>query len=105
LLKIDGQAIGTYASDRMAEGVNLAVLDTPMMAQAREVHELTLRHNNIHFERWRRVEVPMAGYESPKVRHAVQELIQALDEEEAGVVKVQRAKARPVPRSYELIRQ
>jgi hypothetical protein len=104
-LRIDGAEIGAYSDEEWARGINLAVVGTPMMAQAKEVHDLTLRHNNIHFERWRRVQVPMAGYDSPKVSAAVKTLMEALDEEEEEVVKAQRAKAQPAPRQFELFKQ
>ena len=31
----------------------------PMLKQALAVHDLTLKHNNIHFARWREVQVPL----------------------------------------------
>jgi hypothetical protein len=38
---------------------NLALLPTPMAKQALDVHVLTIRHNQIHYERWRHVQVPL----------------------------------------------
>lgn len=97
-LSIDGKAVGQLSKAQLAEGVNLAVLDTPMVEQAKLVHELTLKHNEIHFRRWRNVEVPLQGFESPHVTKALAEL----DELEGEVVKEQRAAAQPKPRLYEL---
>ena len=42
-LKINGKAIGGFKREQLASGVNLAVLPTPMMAQAAAVHALTLK--------------------------------------------------------------
>ncbi len=92
-LKIDGDEIGPFTREQLAEGINLATLPTPMVKQAAEVHKLTLQHNNIHFQRWRQIQVPMADGRTPRVQKATQDLMAALDEEEADVVKGQRAAA------------
>ena len=52
-LKIDGESVAELTKDELAAGVNLAEFDTPMFRQAKAVHELTLRHNDLHFQRWR----------------------------------------------------
>ncbi len=101
-LKIDGDELGAFTKPQLAEGINLATLPTPMAKQAAEVHRLTLVHNNIHFQRWRQIEVPFAGDKSPKVQAATKDLMAALDEEEADVVSQQRAAAQPKPHRFEL---
>ncbi len=58
-LRIDGTDAGTFSREQLAAGVNLAAMDTPMLRQALAVHDLTLKHNNIHFARWRQVQVPL----------------------------------------------
>ena len=103
VLKIDGNEAGTFTKEQLAEGINLATLPTPMAKQAAEVHKLTLQHNNIHFQRWRQVQVPLADNKTPKVQSAVKDLMTALDEEEAGVVKQQRAAAQPKPHQFQLV--
>lgn len=108
-LKIDGSEVGAFSKSQLAEGINLALLPTPMARQAAEVHRLTLQHNNVHFTRWRQVEVPLAkelaNNKFPQVQHAVSELMKALDAEEADVVREQRAAAQPVARKFELAPQ
>src|SRR6266566_3527308 len=94
-LKIDGDEMGSFGKEQLAEGINLASLPTPMAKQAAEVHKLTLQHNNAHFQRWRQIQVPLAESKSANVQKAVKDLMDALDEEEAGVVKQQRAAAQP----------
>jgi len=103
VLKIDGDEVGTFTREQLAEGINLATLPTPMAKQAADVHKLTLQHNNIHFQRWRQVQVPLADNKTPKVQSAVKDLMTALDEEEAGVVKQQRAAAQPKPHQFQLV--
>ncbi len=99
-LSIDGKEVGTFTKEELASGVNLAGRDTPMSRQAAEVHGLTLQHNNVHFTRWRQIQVPFAGNKNAHVQKGMQELMAGLDEEEAGLVKQQRAAAQPKPRAY-----
>ncbi len=99
VLKIDGKEIGELTKDKLAAGVNLAELETPMLHQAMAVHHLTLLHNNIHFERWRTVQVPLEGVKYPALARA----LAALDGLEADMVAEQRAKAKPVPHRFELV--
>ncbi len=104
-LSIDGASVGSFTQEQLAAGINLATLPTPMQKQAAEVHRLTLEHNNIHFTRWRQIQVPLASFKSDRVQAAVGELVAALDEEEASVVARQRGAAQPVAHRYELARQ
>src|SRR6185369_4433144 len=101
-LKIDGDEQGSFSREQLAEGVNLAILPTPMAKQAAEVHKLTLQHNNIHFQRWRQIQVPLADSKSPTVQKATRDLMAALDEEEATVVKEQRTAAQPRRHQFQL---
>jgi len=101
-LKIDGEEVGSFTREQLAEGINLATLRTPMAKQAAAAHKLTLQHNNIHFQRWRQVQVPLADGRTPRVQKATQDLMAALDEEEADVVKEQRAAAQPRKHQFQL---
>ena len=102
-LTIDGGAIHTFSRQQLADGVDIALFRTPMFKQAAEVHKLTLEHNNLHFTRWRNIQIPLTDYKNPKVRAAVKPLVKALDEEEANVVQQQRQAAQPKPHDFELI--
>jgi lysophospholipase L1-like esterase len=97
-VKIDGEPAGAFTAAELAGGVNLTTLPTPMARQAAEVHALTLRHNNLHFMRWRQVQVPMEKDNTPHLLKA----LDALDELEADVLKQQRAAAQPKPHRYEV---
>jgi lysophospholipase L1-like esterase len=98
-LKIDGASIGTFSKDDLAKGINLATLDTPMLRQALEVHALTLRHNNIHFTRWRTIQTGLPADGSPATKR---EVMNALDKLEGEIVAEQRAAAQPRQHRYEL---
>jgi lysophospholipase L1-like esterase len=102
-LHIDGsKAVGTFTQEQLNEGLNLALLPTPMSKQAAKVHDLTLKHNNVHFERWRMIQVPMAEHKNAKIDAVVPTITAALDEEEAELVKQQREAAQPKPHQFEL---
>lgn len=98
-LKIDGQDIGTFTKDQLAQGVNLATRDTPMLKQALDVHFLTRLHNDIHFTRWRVVQVPHGNDITPPLRKTMD----ALDRADDDIVKQQRATAQPKPHHFELV--
>ena len=98
-LVIDGGDVAEYTRDQLAEGVNLAQAPTPMYFQAMSVYNLTLRHNDIHFLRWRQVQVPSEGRDYPNKTRA----IEALDAFEADLIAERRATAKPAPHRFELI--
>jgi len=97
-LKIDGETAGNFTAEQLASGINLATLPTPMARQAADVHALTLRHNNIHYTRWRQIQVPMEKDAAPHLLPA----LAALDQLESDLLKEQRAAAQPRPRHYEV---
>ncbi|MDE3166353.1 MAG: SGNH/GDSL hydrolase family protein [Acidobacteriota bacterium] len=98
-LKIDGESAGDFTAEQLAAGVNLATLPTPMMRQAMQVHALTLRHNNLHFTRWRQVQVPMEKDAEPHLLQAES----SLDDLEGDVIREQRAAAQPVAHRFEVV--
>ena len=100
-LKIDNMDIGDFSTADLAKGINLAVKDTPMTQQASRVHGLTLRHNDLHFTRWRMIEVPFESEAAEQVKKASVEL-DAIEDE---VVKKQRAEAQPKPHAFELTKK
>jgi lysophospholipase L1-like esterase len=99
LLKIDGQEVGTFSRPQLEEGLNLAQWPTPMFQQAQAVHNLTLRHNNVHATCWRELHVALAGQTLPHLAQAVE----ALNNLEADLVTQQRETAQPKARHYELL--
>lgn len=98
-LKIDGETVGTFSHTELAAGINLATLPTPMARQAAEVHALTLRHDTLHFTRWRQVQVPL---EKDSTQHLLPALA-ALDSLENDLIAQQRAAAQPTPHHYEAV--
>ncbi len=98
-LKIDGDEVGIFTNQQLAAGINLATLATPMSTQAKEVHELTVKHNNVHAARWRQIQVAFERTPSATLDKA----LEALDALDAELVRQQRAAAQPRTHRYELL--
>jgi hypothetical protein len=97
-LKIDGEGVGSFTREELNDGLNLAVLPTPMSRQARRVHDLTTRRSRVQFARWRRVQVPLHRGPSPRFLAAMRRW----EAREESLVRQQRAAALPRVRRYEL---
>jgi hypothetical protein len=97
-LRIDGDLVGSFSRQDLADGVNLALVPTPMAKQALDVHALTIRHNQIHALRWRQLQVPLQDQTFDRLQPAMESL-DALEEE---MIEQQRAAAQPKPHRYEL---
>lgn len=96
-LKIDGQTVGSFSSDDLAHGVNLAALNTPMQKQAAEVHKLTLKRSDIHNYRWRNIQVPME-----KDPITLSKVLSGFDAADHAMMLEQRAMAQPKAHHFEL---
>jgi hypothetical protein len=99
-LSIDGLVVGSYSAEQLAGGINLATLPTPMLKQALEVAKLTTEHNNVHFARWRTLQVPLEKYSPSWLSAALSDL----DGLERELVAMQHAAAQPKPHRYEVNR-
>ena len=97
-LKIDGEKVGAFLSDDLSAGINLAVLSTPMLKQAQAVHDLTIKHNDLHAARWHNLQVP---FQTDPLPHQEQGM-QMLDNLEGEIIQRQHATAQPKPHHYEL---
>jgi lysophospholipase L1-like esterase len=98
-LKIDGTSVGTFNNDELSRGINLALLDTPMARQAKEVYDLTVDHCDIHNDQWRNMQVPLAKYQFTQTQAAMQ----AADALEAAILNQRRAVAKPVAHKFEVL--
>ena len=93
ILKIDGKPVGEFSNERLAEGVNLATLPTPMLSQALLVGKLTQLRASVHNSRWREYQVPQAG--DPQAAQFLPALLKNLDAADAPLTKAQRDAAKP----------
>ncbi|HEX4166688.1 MAG TPA: SGNH/GDSL hydrolase family protein [Bryobacteraceae bacterium] len=98
-LKIDGTKVGTFNDGELAHGVNLALLDTPMSQQAKEVYELTVAHCNVHNDRWRNVQVPLASYNLS----ATADAMKSADALEEAILQKRHDAAQPKTHSFQLV--
>ncbi|HSU61708.1 MAG TPA: SGNH/GDSL hydrolase family protein [Bryobacteraceae bacterium] len=97
-LKIDGESVGAFNNDQLSRGVNLALLNTPMVKQANDVYDLTVSHCSVHNDAWRNMAVPLAKYNFPQTSEAVQ----SVDALETAILQKRHAAAQPLPHKYEL---
>jgi lysophospholipase L1-like esterase len=97
-LKIDGNTVGTFNNDELGRGVNLAMLDTPMTKQAKQVYDLTVSHCDIHNQRWRTIQVPLANYNLPQTESAMQ----SADSLEQAVVEKRHEMGQPKAHHFEV---
>ena len=100
-LMIDGKEAGSFDSEELSHGINLVKLETPMMDQARTVHNLTKKHTDLHNTRWRNLQVPLAR-DSFSDRDAAMAL---LDKMELELVRQQHDAAQPVAHKFQLVNQ
>ncbi len=98
-LRIDGQQVKVFTAEELGAGLDLTALPTPMLEQAKKVHQLTLKRTGIHNARWRTVEVPLENDALQTTAAA----IQAMDALDAELDAKQLAAARPVTHRYELV--
>ncbi len=97
-LTIDGQLVGTFTAEQLAQGVNLAEYETPMMAQARVVWNAVAQRADMTYQCWRQMEFNLRWADGTK-RNAA---IAAVHELSDDLVARTRASAKPVARKFEL---
>ncbi|HZT44482.1 MAG TPA: SGNH/GDSL hydrolase family protein [Chthonomonadaceae bacterium] len=101
-LRVDGHDVGIFSSADLQHGIDLAALpDLPSNRQAQEVLSLTRQHNQLHFRRWREVQVPHTT--NGTVDAATQHTLDDLDAQAAEAVRKQHAAAQPVSHQVELV--
>lgn len=95
-LQIDERRVSTFTAAQLAAGVNLATVDTPMLAQSRIVAFDTALKNEIESNRF---------LIANDARDATaEELVKRLDTSIDHAVERQRKDAQPVPHRYALLR-
>jgi lysophospholipase L1-like esterase len=97
-LTIDGSAVGTFSQSELEQGINLAVLDTPMSRQAMEVRDWTQKRLDVHQQEWRTFHVPLG---SLALQH-LDETLKDMDTIDAEIATRQRAAAQPLAHVYQV---
>jgi lysophospholipase L1-like esterase len=97
-LSIDSQPTGEWSDAELAQGVNLAVLDTPMSRQAMTVRDLTMKRLDVHQARFHTLQAPMQTLD---LQH-LDESLKALDNLDNEIMTRQREAAQPHPHVFQL---
>lgn len=98
-LKINGTSVGAFNNNQLAAGINLALLKTPATEQGMKVYQLASLREEIHYDRWRNIQVPLAEYALPEAAPAGA----ALDRLDDAIAGKMRQIARPQPYHFELV--
>ncbi|HEV2472843.1 MAG TPA: hypothetical protein VGS41_09275, partial [Chthonomonadales bacterium] len=78
-LMVDGSDVGHFSEAQLSAGIDLAELaGLPDNVQSQKLLAAARRHNDIHYRRWRQVQVPTAG-SGTAVSPAVQAQMDRLD--------------------------
>ncbi len=93
-LRIDGTSVGIFDHNQLASGINLALLETPMLEQSRMVAFDTERRNEIEKTR--------AGFIQQEMNAIARTAASELSAFQEHAVEQQRKDARPVPHRYSL---
>jgi lysophospholipase L1-like esterase len=94
-LLIDSQKVGSFTADQLADGINLATLETPMLKQARLVAFDTEKVNDLESTRFNSINESSTAEQSPTAQALADAYLRAVDR--------QRTDAQPVPHRFELI--
>ena len=94
-LRIDDKEVGAFSAEQLAAGMNLALLDTPMLAQSRRLGVDTAIRTTIDRQLFDLIAEPQDQVSPETIRQL------AIAEEKA--IARQHADAQSVPHSYELV--
>jgi lysophospholipase L1-like esterase len=97
-LSIDREPIARLSAAALQAGVNLADYETPMLRQARRVHDLTIKRTRVRNARWREVQVPL----EPEVLDGRLATFAQLDGLAMELERQQRLAAQPVEHFFKL---
>ena len=104
-LKIDGNTVGTFSKGQLAQGINLARYDTPMMQQANKVLTLVWHRVDVRFYGWRGIQVPLRADPIPSTQQNINQMLANLMQWQGKLVDETHAAALPVAHHYELVAQ
>ncbi len=90
-VKIDGMDCGVFGKQELAAGIDLAALPaSPVSGAANKVLALTRKHNDLHFRRWRQVQITRTS-DGLNPSADVKAQMDSLDAEDAAAVVEQTA--------------
>lgn len=102
-LLIDDKPVGAFSGEELGAGVNIATLNTPMMAQSQRVLALVRDRAEAHNQRWRSIETNwFLGPEKAAAKEK-EGVFRALDKYADALDKEARKAAQPVPHRFALV--
>jgi lysophospholipase L1-like esterase len=104
-LTIDGEHIGTFTRQQLSHGINLARYQTPMMTQADKLVTEIWHQEDLRFDAWRGIQVPLRDDKTPGVQSGINHLIDTLYRQDFAMDATERTMAKPIPHHYELLPQ
>ena len=100
-LSVDGADCGTLRNEELASGVDMAAITAlPECAQSQKLLALTRKHNDLHFRRWRQVQVTPTSNGLNPSPDTLQKM-NALDAAESAAVQEQQKAA--LPQSHKIV--
>lgn len=103
-MKVDGMDVDQLSAADLDSGVDLAAIAAlPSNVQSREVLNLTRKHNDLHFHRWRDDKFK-AARNGEEVPDDMKKQMDDLDTQDADAVKQQHEAAQTKPHTVELVR-
>jgi lysophospholipase L1-like esterase len=114
-LKIDKTDLGQFTKDQFAQGINLATLQTPMLAQSLNVLQLVHEHTDLHHTAWREIGTSLEfndvpdwhvgvnyNVDDPDLTKAIDKAVTDIEMSNKGVVALQRTQCIPLPHVFTL---
>lgn len=87
-LTVQGQEVGTFSADALANGVNLAQYPGPWKKLADEINDMSYQQEHLYFIRWRELsllELPKEAH--PELQDALRRMDKLITKEEALRIK------------------
>lgn len=95
-VSVDGKMVGMVAASDLEKGVDLAAMpELPPNMQASQVLGMTRKHNDLHFNRWRVVQLAEKRNGVDDVPTDVKQKMDALDVQETDAITSLRQMVQP----------
>ncbi len=101
-LLINGQETGVFSDKELDHGINLAEFHTPMLEQSYSVFDHVWQQIQWRYFAWREIQLKLSKDHDPAVQTAADDLVKALENEEARLAEEQYVVAKPRTMHYSL---
>jgi hypothetical protein len=103
-LTLDGEKVGSWTREQLAQGINLSQQAGPISAQAQKLFQRIIDKNNLYFTRWRQVQIFQAPtwLQNVDIETARKVELARLDAQIAAAEGEINALRKPVPHLWQL---